>query len=118
MDWMIPKSHSYNQLSIFLRAPAKSGIFLLHNSFRCIYIGESENIRQSLLGHPRGEPPWVSVWDPDRFSFELCSESARVHRKNQLTLQFRPVIEYPDQRTDETLLEAAPSTMESRLVRS
>jgi hypothetical protein len=118
MDWMKSKSYSYNQLSIFLRAPAKSGVFLLHNSFRCIYIGETENIRQSLLDHLRGKPPWVSVWDPDRFSFELCPEAARVQRQNELALQFRPVIEYPEQPADQAPPEADPSPMDSPLIRS
>jgi hypothetical protein len=51
MNWMKSKSYSFTQLSILLHAPARAGVYHLHTTARCIYVGATENIRQSLLGH-------------------------------------------------------------------
>ena len=86
------ESYSFSQLSIFLYAPAKSGVYLLRTSARCVYVGETENIRKSLLAHLRGDIPWITVWAPSRFSFELCSDGSRAQLKNKLSAQLQPVI--------------------------
>jgi len=82
MVWMNLKSYSLNQLSIFLHAPAKSGVYMLHNSSRCLYIGDSDNIRQTLLQHMRDDNSAVTVFDPDGFSFELHPDASRARRKD------------------------------------
>jgi len=91
MDW-IRSSYSFAQLSIILHAPARAGIYLLRTSARCIYIGESENIRKSLLAHLYGDNPWIIVWAPSRFSFELCPDGSKTELKNELQARLQPVI--------------------------
>jgi len=86
------KSYAFNQISIFLHAPATSGIYLLHNSTRCLFVGETRNIRTQLLGHLHGDHPLITVWNPSGFCFETCSEALRLNRERQLALQFQPVI--------------------------
>ncbi len=95
MNW-IRKSHAFNELSVLLQAPAKSGIYLLQTSNRCIYIGESDNVRKSLLAHLHGDLPWITVWSPSRFCFELCPDSSRAALRDQLVEQLQPVIGYRD----------------------
>jgi hypothetical protein len=90
------QSHPFNQLSIFLHAPAKSGVYLLRTSARCVYVGETENIRKSLLAHLYGDSPWITLWAPSGFSFELCSDESRAQRKNKLSAQLQPVIGHHD----------------------
>jgi hypothetical protein len=92
MSWMRLKSYSFNRLSILFHAPAKPGIYYLHNGRRCIYINDSENIRKSLCHDIKGENPWMVLWAPNAFFYEECSEAARVEKRNKLILQFRPVI--------------------------
>jgi hypothetical protein len=92
MNSLKPKSFSFNGLSIRLHAPAKSGVYYLHNSAQCIYVGEAENIRQALLGHLHGDISWITVWDPSGFCFELCPETVRVEKKNDLTMRFGPAV--------------------------
>ncbi len=92
----IRNSYSFTQVSVFLHAPARPGIYLLRTSARCIYIGESENIRKSLLAHLHGDLPWITVWAPSRFSFELCPDASRTELKNQLVARLQPVIGYQD----------------------
>jgi hypothetical protein len=84
MSWMKPRSHSFTQLSIFLQVPAKSGVYVLHNFTRCIYIGESDNLRNTLQQHLRGDNPWISLWEPSGVSFEIWPKSDRRERKNHL----------------------------------
>jgi hypothetical protein len=93
MNWMKSKSYSFTQFSILLHAPAKAGLYHLHTTARCIYVGEAENIRQTLLAHLRGDIPWITVWDPTGFSFELCSDSSRVERKKELASKLNPAVE-------------------------
>jgi hypothetical protein len=92
MNSLTPKSYSFNGLSVRLHAPAASGVYYLHNSARCIYVGEAENIRRALLGHLQGDIPCITVWDPSGFCFELCPETVRVGKKNNLTMRFGPAI--------------------------
>ncbi|MGE5302050.1 MAG: hypothetical protein ACM3TN_01895 [Alphaproteobacteria bacterium] len=91
MDWIL-NSYSFTHLSIVLHAPARPGIYLLRTSARCIYIGETENIRKSLLAYLHGDDPWITVWAPSRFSFKLCSDASRTQLRDQLSVRLQPVI--------------------------
>ncbi len=92
MVWSCSKSYSFTQLGIFLNAPSKSGVYLLHNSSRCIYVGEAVNLRKALQEHLRGDTPWITVWNPTGFSFELCSDNVRTARKSELIDELLPII--------------------------
>ena len=107
MLWMNPKSHSFTQLSIFLNAPAKPAVYALHTANRCIYVGETENLRQSLYEHSRGDSPWITVWDPTNFCFELWPEASRTQRKNQLIRELKPAIRDWDVSDDDLPLQDA-----------
>jgi hypothetical protein len=92
MIWMKPRSYWFTQLSVFLHVPAKSAIYALHNSNRCIYIGESDNLRKTLQQHLRGDNPWISVWEPSGVYFELWPETGRYERKIHLIAEFQPLL--------------------------
>jgi hypothetical protein len=93
MAWMNSKSYSFTQLSVFLKAPAKPGVYALYTSTRCIYVGATENLRETLHGQLKGDTPWITLWDPSNFSFELWPDDAsRAERKNQLGMELQPAI--------------------------
>jgi GIY-YIG catalytic domain-containing protein len=93
MLWMKSKSHSFTQISIFLKAPAKPGVYALYTSTRCIYVGETENLRETLYDHLKGASPWITVWDPSNFSFQLwADDTSRIERKNQLVMELQPAV--------------------------
>jgi hypothetical protein len=117
MLWMNPKSYSLNRLSIFLHAPAKSGVYLLHNSSRCLYIGDSDNIRQTLLQHLHDHNSAISLFAPDGFSFELQPEASRARRKDQLSSEIEPALERWDEAADEGSLEHLPHGVKFPLAR-
>lgn len=108
MVWMNSKSYSFNVLSVFLHAPATSGVYLLHNSARCLYIGDSDNIRQTLLRHMRGDNSAITLFDPVGFSFELQPEASRARRKDQLRSEFDPAIGSWGDSADQAPLERLP----------
>ena len=92
MNWIKARSYSFTQLSIFLQVPPKSGVYALHNSNRCIYIGETENLRKTLQQHLRGDNPWISLWEPSGVYFELWPETSRYERKIHLIEEFQPLL--------------------------
>jgi hypothetical protein len=105
------KSYSFNGLSIRLYAPAQSGVYYLHNSARCIYVGEAENIRRALLGHLQGDIPWITVWAPTGFCCELCPETSRVQKRNELAMRFRPALKNWATDVDEASARVTPQDM-------
>jgi len=107
MNW---KSYAFNHFSIFLRAPATSGVYLLHNSIRCLFVGETDNIRNQLLEHLRGDQPLITIWNPAGFCFETCPETLRIDRKRQLVLQFQPAIR---ERYDRVRVYDSPDALET-----
>ena len=117
MNWLNPKSFSFTHLSIFLHAPAKPGIYLLHTAIRCVHIAETDNIRQSLLGHLRGDVPWITVWDPTGFSFELWPNVLRTERKNQLISHLQPVVQDSDHVVQDLSVDDVPQPVAIRLAR-
>jgi hypothetical protein len=111
MDSLKPKSYSFSGFSIRLHAPAKSGVYYLHNSAQCIYVGETENIRRALLGHLHGDVPWITIWSPTGFCFEACSETSRVQQKNELTMRLRPAVKNRAADVDESSARVKPHDM-------
>lgn len=118
MTWMNSKSYSFSQFSILLHAPAKPGVYHLHTTARCIYVGETENIRQSLLQHLRGDIPWITVWDPTGFSFGLCADFSRGQKKKELVAKLHPVIGDRHENIEDPSLETIPQGMRFPLARS
>ena len=92
MFWTEDKSYSFTYFSIFLHAPTKPGIYAIHSESRLIYVGESDNIRESLQRHLQGDNPWVSLWEPSGFCYEVCLDQSRIARRDQLVAQLRPVV--------------------------
>ena len=108
MVWLNPKSYSLNRLSVFLHAPAKPGVYMLHNSCRCLYIGDSDNIRRTLLQHMRDDHSVITIFDPDGFSFELHPNASKAPRRDQLISEFEPAIESWVGTEDEASLAGLP----------
>lgn len=92
MFWMKTNSYSFTYFSIFLHAPVKPGIYAIRSANRWIYVGETDNIRESLHRHVQGDNPWIAVWEPSAFCYEMCLDDSRVQKKNQLVAQLRPAV--------------------------
>ena len=63
----------------------------ISNSREWIFIGESDNIQNSLLQHVADVNTSIKSRQPTGFSFELCPAHARHSRQDFLIVQYEPV---------------------------
>jgi hypothetical protein len=78
-------------MSIHTFAPTLSGVFGVSNAREWIYIGESDNIRASLIDLLRDANTPSMKMQPTGFVFEICDPARRAARQNRLVLEYGPV---------------------------
>lgn len=71
--------------------PALSGVYGITSAAEWIYIGESDNIQQTLLTHLEDSDLGLRKRQPTGFVFELCDASRRAARQDRLVLEYEPV---------------------------
>jgi len=77
-------------------APGMSGVYGISNASEWIYIGETDNIRGSLLDHLREINTRLTKRQPTGFVFELCEEEQRSSRQHRLIGEYHPVCNQAD----------------------
>jgi len=82
---------SFTVVSVRANAPAASGIYGLSNAREWIYIGETDNIRASLLDELQQGDSTILKRYPTGFVFERCVAGGRLARQNRLILEYEPV---------------------------
>lgn len=76
--------------SIHAYAPVTSGVYGISNAREWIYIGESSNIRSSLLTHFEDQHTLLMKREPTGFVFEVCDQSQRHARQDRLVQEYGP----------------------------
>jgi len=76
--------------SIHANAPTVSGVYGISNAREWLYIGETNNIQEQLLGHLREVDTLLMGKQPTGFTFEICEPSERICRQNRLVLEYEP----------------------------
>jgi|WetSurMetagenome_2_1015567.scaffolds.fasta_scaffold1221821_1 hypothetical protein len=79
----------WNRDSIIANAPAASGCYVLFND-TWVYVGESDNIQQSLLKHLEEAGTKIARAKPSRFSCQQMAPNLRVVRRNVWIAQLHP----------------------------
>jgi hypothetical protein len=79
----------FERESILENAPESSGVYGLYNAF-WIYIGESDNLRASILDHLNSDHTCIARFRPSGFAFELASPTERGTRCAQLIKELGP----------------------------
>jgi hypothetical protein len=87
-DHFFPQS--FTQRSVREHAPAASGIYGISNALEWIYIGETDNIQETLLAHLRESGTSVFLRQPTGFVFEICDRAKRPARQDRLILEYEP----------------------------
>ncbi len=82
---------SFTESSIRDHAPTASGVYGISNALEWIYIGETDNIRESLLGHLRKPHNPLLPKHPTGFVFEVCDSAKRPARQDRLVLEYEPI---------------------------
>ena len=72
------------------QAPDASGVYTIFSSRRWVYVGESDDIRQSLFRHLNETAPSMQAVGPLSFSFELAAGDRRVALGQSLAAQLKP----------------------------
>lgn len=72
------------------KAPNMSGVYTIYTSQRWLYVGESEDIKQSLFKHLSGPSAWMARRGPLSFSFEVVPPAERVCRQQELVAALAP----------------------------
>ena len=84
--------HGFTIEAVERNAPARSGIYGIHNSHSWLFIGEADDIRAMLLAHLTESHAFLMAQHPNGFAFELWSPAERCHRQNYLVLELEPLL--------------------------
>jgi len=84
-------SHPWKSQTILMRVRPGSGVYAIFNTKNWIYVGESADIRRSLLAHFDGDNTCIKRNAPFGFQFESAPASKRVARKNKLIVELEPI---------------------------
>jgi hypothetical protein len=82
--------HSFTAASVRAHAPAASGIYGVSNARQWIYIGETDNIQDSLLHDLRQSGSAILTKRPTGFVFEFCVPERRLGRQSRLISEYAP----------------------------
>jgi|SRR5579884_2116771 len=83
-------SQSFTAASIRKNAPECHGIYGLSNAREWIFIGESRDLRATLMERLREVGTSVALRNPTGFSFERLSPGDCTLRQNQLIRELQP----------------------------
>jgi excinuclease UvrABC nuclease subunit len=84
------KEFVWSRASIIANAPNSSGVYVIWNKDRWIYVGETNDLQRRLLEHFDTAGTCILRNMPGGFGVELVSSQARVQRQNVLIGQLRP----------------------------
>src|SRR5258708_7757089 len=87
-EQLIPRPLSLVAVQAY--APNTSGVYGISNGREWIYIGETDNIRGTLLAHLRQPDTSLMKRQPTGFVFELCDGVRRQARQDRLVLEYEP----------------------------
>jgi len=83
-------SYIFAHRAVNERAPSASGVYTIYTSRRWLYVGESDDIRQSLFQHLNEPGRCLVQRGPLSFSFELISAAQRPGRQRALVAVLDP----------------------------
>jgi hypothetical protein len=72
------------------KVPNASGLYTIYTAGRWVYVGESDDIRQSLFQHLNEPSASMNRFGPLSFSFELAPAAERTGRRHALISELEP----------------------------
>jgi hypothetical protein len=87
------------------KVPRTSGVYSIYTAARWVYVGEGDDIRQSLFRHLNESSTSMNRFGPLSFSFELAPAADRKGRQQAMIEEFDPAC--PAQ---QSLAEAHPKS--------
>jgi hypothetical protein len=87
-DRFVP--YTFSLVSVQRNAPALSGVYGISNAREWIFVGETDNIKATLIGHLQETHTPLLERGPTGFSFELCAPYNRLARQQRLIQEYQP----------------------------
>lgn len=88
-DSLVP--YAFSLISVQRNAPPLSGLYGISNAREWLLIGETDNIKATLIDHLQGTHTPLLERGPTGFAFELCVSYNRLARQNRLVQEYEPV---------------------------
>ena len=80
----------FTSVAIATYAPAAAGVYGISNAQEWIYIGQSDDIKGSLLEHLQDLTTSLMKHRPAGFVFEICRGAHRLARQDRLVQEYEP----------------------------
>lgn len=100
MPWQNGQYYLFSRFFIHAVVPSESGIFGLYNRHERVFIGESHNLRKTLL-RLHSDMLRLGFTGPTGFTFELCPGASRRARLRELFTEHE--LNYADQEANNVL---------------
>jgi hypothetical protein len=84
-----PEGYAFTYAGVH-EAPNASGLYTIYGPQRWVYVGESDDIRQSLFRLLNDSPAWMDRFGPLSFSFEQLPPIERAARQQALVEALNP----------------------------
>jgi hypothetical protein len=84
--------YTFSLMSVQENAPALPGVYGLSNAREWILVGETDNIKATLIGHLQETHTPLLEREPTGFFHELCVSRNRVARQERLIQEYQPVL--------------------------
>lgn len=90
------KTYAFAYKAVQEQAPSASGVYTLYTSRRWVYVGETDDIQQSLFRHlneqnsASEQHPDMDRFGPLSFSFETSPAADRVALQQGLIAELKP----------------------------
>jgi excinuclease UvrABC nuclease subunit len=86
------EGYAFDRHTITTVVDHSPGIYVLWNAEQWIYVGESQDLRESLLTHLNGGDPRIAARSPGAFGFELHrSREGAAARCHELVRALEPL---------------------------
>lgn len=86
---------NFDSRAVEIYAPDVSGVYGISNAREWIYIGETDNIQNSLLNHMDEIDTSLMRREPTGFVFEVCAQEHRASRQGRLVGEYGPACNRP-----------------------
>jgi len=83
-------SYMFTFEAVRKKAPSASGVYTIFTAQQWVYVGESDDIQQSLFRHLNEPNASINQFGPLSFSFELAPAAERKARQQELIAELEP----------------------------
>lgn len=90
MGYQTGDTYAFLYQGVEEKAPNSSGIYIIYTSAQWVYVGESDDLQESLFRHLNEPSPCLDSFGPLSFSFELIPADARHARHLALVAELAP----------------------------